>query len=274
VEEHRDYFARLVELMDVLRGPDGCPWDREQTRETLKPMLIEEAYELLEALDQDDPDSLCEELGDLLFHVIFHSRIASEKGEFDAYEVCRRVYEKMVRRHPHVFGEDIIEDSEELLRRWDDIKAAEKEASGRNAARRDSLLDGLPADLPTLYKSYSITERASRVGFDWPNLRGIRAKLDEEFEELEEAIAAGDSRRVKEEVGDLVFTALNVARYLEVDPETSLRSANSRFVQRFQSMEQVFQKQGRSLKDALPEEMEQVWKTVKNGGEPDSGDGD
>jgi tetrapyrrole methylase family protein / MazG family protein len=257
-----EYFEKLIELMDTLRGPNGCPWDREQTRETLKPMLIEEAYEVLEALDAEDPDQLCEELGDLLFQIVFHGRIASERGEFDAYEVCRRVYEKMVRRHPHVFGEASFEDSRDLLRNWEDLKAAEKEARGR-PERKKSLLDGVPESLPTIYRTYQMTAKAARVGFDWPDIYGLREKFLEEFDELSEALRGSDPRRIKEEVGDLVFVALNIARYLEIDPETALRGANDKFVRRFRAMEKYFETAGRSLKDVPPQEMELAWQAEK-----------
>ncbi len=208
-----DYFHKLAQLMDVLRSPEGCPWDLEQTRETLKPMLIEEAYEVLEALDGNDPDELLEELGDLLFQVVFHSRIAKERQEFDLYDVCRAVFLKMVRRHPHVFGEEHFEDSQELLRNWEDLKSAEKAAAGRKD-KKESLLDGIPQELPTIYRTHQITAKAARVGFDWESVDGIQEQWDEEFEELQAARATGDQSAIQEEVGDLLFTALNVARYL------------------------------------------------------------
>jgi MazG family protein len=262
------YFDKLVELMDILRGPGGCPWDREQTRETLKPMLIEEAYEVLEALDSPASDDLCEELGDLLFQVVFHSRIAKERGEFDAYDVCRRVYEKMVNRHPHVFGDRTIDTSEELLRNWEEIKAQEKQAAGKTY-EKESLLDGIPEDLPSMYRAYQMTAKAARVGFDWPQLSGLRDKFLEEFQELEAAVAQGNGERIREEVGDLVFVALNVARYLEVDPETALRGANRKFKSRFQGMERVLKSEGHSLKEVDLEEMERVWQAQKGShGEP------
>ncbi len=268
-EPHSDkpYFYRLVELMDILRSPEGCPWDREQTRESLKPMLIEEAYEVLEALDGDDPQELCEELGDLLFQVVFHSRIAQEKGEFDAEGVCRRVYEKMVGRHPHVFGDDDFADSEELLQNWEDLKAAEKEASGGSSKPRDSLLDGVPDGLPALYKAHQISTKAARVGFDWPDLSGVRQKLDEEFSELEQALKAEDVESIQEEVGDLLFAALNVARFVQIDPETALNRASRKFVGRFQNMERHFSEKGRNLKDVRLDEMEDVWQKLKENGE-------
>lgn len=266
MSEREIYFKKLVELMATLRGPNGCPWDREQTAETLKPMLIEEAYEVLEAIDAGDPEELCEELGDLLFQVIFHSRLAEEKGEFDAFDVCRRVYEKMVGRHPHVFGSASIESSKELLRNWESIKADEKKAAGR-VSRKKSLLDGVPAGLPALYTAYQVTSKASRVGFDWPEIGGIREKVVEEFRELEEAVDAGDEDRIREEVGDLLFSAVNAARFLEIDPETALRGANRKFIARFQEMERQFEEAGDDLKDVPLEEMEAAWQSHKGGRE-------
>lgn len=258
-----DYFGKLVDLMEVLRGPNGCPWDREQTRETLKPMLIEEAYEVLEALDGEDADELCEELGDLLFQVVFHSQIASENGEFDAREVCRRVYEKMVRRHPHVFEDRFFADSQELLKNWEDIKAAEKKASGRPSRRKESLLDGVSMRQPAMYVAYQLTSKASRVGFDWDDLKGIRDKLIEEFSELEEALQQGRAQQIKDELGDLLFAAVNAARFLEIDPETALNRANAKFALRFKRMEESFSRQGRDLKDVSLSEMEREWNRLK-----------
>ncbi len=260
--ESQDYFRQLVELMDVLRGPGGCPWDKEQTPETLMPMLIEEAYEVLDALDKGDPDELCEELGDLLFQIIFQSRIAQEEGAFDAYEVCRRVHQKMVGRHPHIFGEESFEDAQELLKAWEDIKSAEKAAAG-NSAVRGSLLEGIPNKLPAMYKTLQMTEKASRVGFDWSNLEGIQEKLLEELDELQSALATRRPEKIKEEVGDVLFTALNIARFLSIDPETALRRANNKFLSRFQAMEQHFREQGDDLKTVELEAMEAFWQTRK-----------
>ena len=248
--------------MDVLREPGGCPWDREQTRETLKPMLIEEAHEVLEALDSGKPDEICEELGDLLFQVVFHSRISKERGEFDAYEVCRRVYEKMVGRHPHVFGDASFSDSQELLKHWEEIKATEKQRSG-SQKRKDSLLDGIPENLPAVYTAYQMTSKASRVGFDWQRIEGIRDKLHEEFEELQAALEENDQKRIQEEVGDLLFSALNIARYLQIDPETALKKANRKFSQRFRAMERSAEIQGRPLKEMDLSEMEEIWQSLK-----------
>lgn len=261
-------FQNLVDLMARLRGPGGCPWDHEQTRETLKPMLIEEAFELLEALDSEEAEKICEELGDLLFQVVFHSQIAKEKEEFDVYDVCRRVHEKMVRRHPHVFGDRSFVDSQELLRNWEDLKAAEKAASGRPRPVRKSVLDGIPERLPALYQSHQLTSKAARIGFDWPDLDGIHLQYQEEFKELKLALETGDEKDVKEEVGDLIFTVLNVARFLEIDPETALRRANRKFKRRFQRMERHFESRQQPLKEVTPAEMEDFWQNSKNAARP------
>ena len=256
------YFQKLVELMDILRGPQGCPWDREQTRETLKPLLVEEAYEVLEALDGSDSEELCDELGDLLFQVIFHSCISKEKGEFDVNDVCRRSYEKMVGRHPHVFGEESYENSQELLRNWEGIKAAEKEAAGRPVTR-ESLLDGIPKELPSLYFAYQVSSKAARVGFDWSNIEDIREKLLEEFEELRSALEEGDEEKAKDEMGDLLFSAVNMARHLQIDPETALNRANRKFSTRFKAMEEFFSGQGKNLQEVDAQEMEAFWQNHK-----------
>ena len=262
MNRREDYFQKLLELMDTLRGAGGCPWDQEQTRETLKPLLVEEAFEVLEALDGSDSNELCEELGDLLFQVIFHSRIAQEKEEFDIHDVCRRSYEKMVRRHPHVFGDEHYRDSRELLKHWEDIKAAEKELAGGEVTR-ESLLDGIPEKIPALYATYQMSSKAARVGFDWSGIEQIRDKLVEEFEELQDALRQGEEKQIKEEVGDLLFASLNIARFLHIDPETALSRANRKFSARFREMEKHFVSQGRVLKEVSVEEMEAVWQDNK-----------
>ena len=239
--------------MDTLRGPGGCPWDQEQTRETLKPLLVEEAFEVLEALDGSDSNELCEELGDLLFQ---------EKEEFDIHDVCRRSYEKMVRRHPHVFGDEHYRDSRELLRHWEEIKATEKELAG-GAVTRESLLDGIPEKIPALYATYQMSSKAARVGFDWNSIEQIRDKLVEEFEELQDALRQGEEKQIKEEVGDLLFASLNIARYLQIDPETALNGANRKFSARFRAMEKHFASEGRALKEVPLEEMEAFWQDSK-----------
>ena len=256
------HFRKLVELMDTLRGPGGCPWDQEQTPETLKAMLIEESYEVLEALDWSSPAALCDELGDLLLQIVFHSRIAKERGEFDIDDVCRSIHQKMVRRHPHVFGQARFDSSDELLREWERIKAGEKEDRGPDEERK-SLFDSLPDRLPAVYATYQLSARAARVGFDWPSLEALGGKVAEEFQELADAVRARDETGIREEVGDFLFTAINVARFLQVDPETSLSRANRKFSRRYRSMEEHFARQGRPLAEVEPEEMERQWQARK-----------
>lgn len=265
VNHEEDYFHKLLELMDTLRGPHGCPWDQEQTRETLKPLLVEEAYEVLEALDGSDPEELCEELGDLLFQVVFHSCIAKEQGEFDIHDVCRRSFNKMVGRHPHVFGDASYKDSAELLKHWEEIKAAEKKEAGRPVTRR-SILDGIPEKMPALYAAYQTSSKAARVGFDWDSLEGIRDQFLEEFDELQTAIQEKDEAKIKEEVGDLLLAALNISRQLQIDPETALTRANRKFSARFKAMEKHFSGQRRALREVPVDEMEAFWQTHKHDG--------
>ena len=256
------HFRKLVELMDTLRGPGGCPWDQEQTPETLKAMLIEESYEVLEALDWSSPAALCDELGDLLLQIVFHSRIAKERGEFDIDDVCRCIHQKMVRRHPHVFGQARFDSSGELLREWERIKAGEKEDRGQDEERR-SLLDSLPDRLPAIYAAYQVSAKAARVGFDWPTLEALGDKVSEEFQELADAVRTRDEAGVREEVGDFLFAAINVARFLQVDPETSLSRANRKFSRRYRDLEEHFARQGRPLAEVEPEEMERQWQGQK-----------
>ncbi len=256
------HFRKLVELMDTLRGPGGCPWDQEQTPESLKAMLIEESYEVLEALDWSSPAALCDELGDLLLQIVFHSRIAKERGEFDIDDVCRNIHQKMVRRHPHVFGQARIDSSGELLREWERIKAGEKENQGRDEDRK-APLDSLPDRLPAIYATCQMSAKAARVGFDWPSLEALRDKVMEEFQELAAAVRGRNETEIREEVGDFLFAAINVARFLQVDPETSLNRANRKFSRRYRIMEEHFAGQGRPLAEVEPEEMEQQWQAQK-----------
>jgi MazG family protein len=262
--EKRADIQKLVDLVERLRGENGCPWDREQTRESLKPMLIEEAYEVLDALDSASPSELKEELGDLLFQVVFHAQIAQEKGEFRLSDIIDRLHDKMVRRHPHVFGKADLKTSEDVLRNWEDIKAAEKGvASSSRPDSGKSLLDGIPSKLPALQEAYQMTAKAARVGFDWPRLEDILAKLQEESDELLRASREESRERVADEVGDLLFVAVNVARALGVDAETALRRSNRKFERRFRYVETKIKEQGRGLNDASLEEMDALWNEAK-----------
>jgi tetrapyrrole methylase family protein/MazG family protein len=262
--EKQTDIQKLVDLVARLRSNKGCPWDREQTRETLKPMLIEEAYEVLDALDGPDPQELREELGDLMFQVVFHAQIAREKGEFDLGDVIDRLHEKMIRRHPHVFGNVDLRTAEDVLKNWEDIKADEKGIpSSSLPGSEKSLLDGIPSKLPALHEAYQMTAKAARVGFDWPDLPSILQKLQEEATELAAADRIHDTAHMAQEVGDLLFVVVNIARVLEIDPETALRRCNRKFNRRFRYLESKIKSQGRELRDASLEEMDSLWGEAK-----------
>jgi MazG family protein len=269
-------FRDLVALMSRLRSPEGCPWDREQTYATLAPMLLEEAYEAFEAVEEaraGRPADLCEELGDLLFQIVFYAQVAAERGEFTIDDVTGQIHAKMVRRHPHVFGDVTVRDNEELLRNWEAMKAEEKRAAGKVDEDDDaSLLDGVSSKAPALMEAHQLATKAARVGFDWRNVDEIFDKLHEEVEELREAIrdkreAGSDSesadQRVREEVGDLLFAVTNIARHLDAEPEAALKLTNRKFRQRFRHIERGLKARGRELGRATIEEMEELWQEAK-----------
>jgi MazG family protein len=255
-------FEAFVALIARLRAPGGCPWDREQTHASLKPMTIEEAYEVLEAIDGGDDAELAGELGDLLLQVVFHSQIAADEGRFTVADVIARVSEKMVRRHPHVFADETARTSGEVLRNWEAIKEAEQARAGRPEG---SMLDSVSAGLPAAMEAYQMTTKASRVGFDWPDAASVLAKLDEETAELREAVAAGGAAdaRVAEELGDLLFAAVNVARLLGHDPESALKAANRKFRRRFRHIEDRLRAAGRKPAEATLAEMDALWEEAK-----------
>jgi len=268
-------FTDLVELMDRLRSPGGCPWDREQTYATLAPMLLEEAYEAFDALEearQGRPDDLREELGDLLFQIAFFARVAKERDEFTIDDVIDQVHEKMVRRHPHVFGETTAGDSAEVLRNWEAIKAEEKRAAGKASGRKAdaSILDGVSTKAPALMEAHQLSTKAARVGFDWENVEDIFAKLQEEVDELRAAISAhtdskdeADHTRVREEIGDLLFVITNIARHLKVEPEAALKLTNRKFRQRFGYIEQQLRARGKTFDAMSLDELEELWQEAK-----------
>lgn len=271
-------FSDLVELMDRLRSPGGCPWDREQTYATLAPMLLEEAYEAFDALEearQGRPASLREELGDLLFQITFFARVAKERGEFNIDDVIQEVHEKMVRRHPHVFGEIQAGDSAEVLRNWEAIKAEEKRAAGKTTGETagGSILDGVSTKAPALMEAHQISTKVARVGFDWANVDQIFDKLQEEVEELRVAIEEhkasadeADHVRVREEIGDMLFVVTNIARQLNVEPEAALKLANRKFRQRFAHIEKRLREQNRKFEDTNLNELEELWQEAKRAG--------
>jgi MazG family protein len=267
-------FTDLVELMDRLRSPGGCPWDREQTYATLAPMLLEEAYEAFDALEEarlGRPDDLREELGDLLFQITFFARVAKERGEFSIDDVITQVHEKMVRRHPHVFGDAAASDSAEVLRNWEAIKAEEKRAAGKGTDQKLSILDGVSTRAPALMEAHQISTKVARVGFDWKDIEEIFAKMHEELDELRAAITThaetnneADHAHVREEIGDLLFVITNIARRLNVEPEAALKLSNRKFRQRFNFIENALREQQRKFADVTIDDLEQIWQQAKS----------
>src|SRR6266850_4473334 len=260
-----EWFERLVALQARLRAPNGCPWDREQTHATLRTYLIEEAYEVLDAMKSGDDAKFANEMGDLLLQVVFHSQIATEEGRFTVADVIREVHEKMVRRHPHVFGEKRAKDAAEVLRNWEQIKAEERQEHGETEKKgqRKSLLDGVPRGLPATMEGLQLTRKASRAGFDWDNAQGVFEKLREEFAELLRASDEKDAAKMEEEMGDLLFAAVNLARFLQVDPEIALKNANAKFARRFREMERRSLENGQAFADAARVEKEKLWEAAK-----------
>ena len=255
-------IERLRAILARLRGPGGCPWDREQTLASLKPCLTEECYELLEVMDGTDCGAHAEELGDVLLQVLFQAQIREERGDFSLAEVAGRLADKLVRRHPHVFGETRVEGTADVLRNWEAIKRRERTGGGEAGAPR-SALAGVPAALPALLRAQRVQTKAARVGFDWPDSGGPRRKIAEELAELDVAVAARDPRAVAAEMGDLLFSVVNLCRFLDVDAETALRECTARFASRFQAVEQRVQAEGRDLRACTPEELDRHWEAVK-----------
>ncbi len=251
-------FTRLVEIMAQLRAPGGCPWDREQTFDTIKPYLLEETYEVLDAVDARDWSGLKEELGDLMLEAVFFAEMAAEAGHFGIEDSLDAINEKLVRRHPHVFGTGTASTPEEVKVRWDEIKAEEKGGAPKG------LLEGVSRSTPALVEAQQLTSRAAGVGFDWPNAEQVLEKLDEELGELAEARAAGAPReRLEDEVGDLLFVIVNLARFLKVDPEQALRRTNRKFRERFGYVERKLKEQGRTPAGSTLEEMDALWEESK-----------
>ena len=264
-----EWFEKLVAVQARLRAPNGCPWDREQTHQSLRTYLLEEAYEVLEALDTENDAKLAEEMGDVLLQIVFHSQIAQEEGRFTVAEVIREIHDKMIRRHPHVFGKTRARDAAEVLRNWEQIKAEERRTSKERAEKDSqgepaSLLDGISRALPATLEGFQLTRKASRIGFDWEDSAGVIAKMQEERAELETALRGAGRQKIEEEMGDLLFAAVNLSRFLHVDPEIALKKANVKFSRRFRAMEARARESGREFKNLSRKEMEALWDATKD----------
>lgn len=259
-EKNKEGFGDLAQLMARLRGEGGCPWDREQTHESLTPYIVEEAYELLEAIGDGDPKHVCEELGDLLFQIIFQAQIADEHGEFDIDDVIAGIHEKMTRRHPHVFGDAHADTPEQVKKNWVRIKEAEGKIEKKSALGR------VARSLPSLLRGRRITENAAEVGFDWRATQEVMEKFEEEVNELKEIMADGDSAEVDEEFGDVLFALVNLSRFLSINPDQALNRAIAKFERRFYYIEQMVAESGRTMENVSLEEMEKYWEEAKGKG--------
>ncbi|MFA7330678.1 MAG: nucleoside triphosphate pyrophosphohydrolase [Candidatus Delongbacteria bacterium] len=253
-------LARLLKILKVLRSPEGCPWDREQTPESLRPYLLEECHEVLAAIDSGSAEELCEELGDLCLHVAFQAELAEESGSFRLSDSLTQISQKLLRRHPHVFGEAAAADAREVERLWERVKAQEQNSSG---ARRDSILDGLPVALPGLLRAQRIQEKVAGVGFEWPAAAGALQKLEEEYGEFRQALASGALRDAEAEFGDFLFSVVNVARYLGVQPEDALRRTNDKFIRRFRDVERRLRAAGGDIAQTDLATLDTLWEAVK-----------
>ncbi len=253
----RRSFDDLVQLMTTLRGPNGCPWDRKQTLPDLKPYVIEEAYEVVDAIDRDDRAALAEEVGDMLLEAVFIAEITREEGTFDVYDSITAIHDKLVRRHPHVFADAEAKDAEEVLVNWEKLKSDERKAENK------SVLSGVPRSMPALLKASRLTEKAARVGFDWRRTEDVFDKLDEEIGELREAVASGEASKIEDEIGDLLFTIANIARKVGANAEEALQSTNRKFMRRFESMEKQVHERGQNLDQLELEEMDALWDAAK-----------
>ena len=252
-------FDRLITIMDRLRGPGGCPWDAEQDHKSIMKHLIEEAYELADAVESGDPESMAEELGDVLLQVVFHSTIAKENNTFTLSAVINHLCDKLIHRHPHVFGDATVRDSKEVIRNWEKLK---KKENGKQ--ERKSILSGIPESLPALLQAFKIQSTVSRVGFDWEAPQEVLLKIDEEQAELADAMEAGDNEKIENEIGDLIFSVVNLARLLHVDPESALRKTNRKFTRRFFEIEKAAKEKGIRLADMPMKEKDEIWEAAKN----------
>ena len=258
-EKCDEHLKKLTAILDRLRGPDGCLWDRRQKKEDVGKYLIEEAYEVIDAIEDGSYDDIREELGDVLFQILFLAKIAEEEKRFDINGVIDEIAEKMVRRHPHVFGNSKVKNVGEIKANWQDIKMQEEGKRYRN----ESILDGIPRSLPALLRAEKVTRRASKVGFDWPDMTGVLDKIEEELDEFRKALESGRQNAVKEEIGDILFSLVNLSRFANVDPDGALRSSTKKFTNRFNYIENKLKEQGRTLSDASLEEMDILWEQSK-----------
>ena len=254
----RDLFESLVEVIATLRGENGCPWDREQTHSSLKSTLIEETYETVEAIDSGNPDKLKEELGDLLLNIMLQAQIAAETNNFDIYDVIDTLTAKLIRRHPHVFGDVNVENAEDVVKNWEAIKSQESGYEDRK-----SVLDGIPNALPALLRGQKIQKRVARVGFDWDNISDVIAKVDEELTEVKESLPTNDPEAIEMEIGDLLFAVVNLCRFIDLQAEETLRKSNRKFITRFKRMENELEKQGKTLTEQTLSELDEIWEEVK-----------
>ncbi|MDX9701895.1 MAG: nucleoside triphosphate pyrophosphohydrolase [Candidatus Auribacterota bacterium] len=248
----------LAGIMKKLRSPEGCPWDKEQSHETIKRYIIEEVYEFVEAVEENNPAKMKDELGDLLFQIIFHCQLAEEENHFSIYDVIKSSAEKMIRRHPHVFGDKKLDKAHEVIDQWEKIKADE-----HHHKERVSILDGIPSHLPSLIRAYKAQKKVARVGFDWSRTDQIIEKIEEELRETKDAIAKGSHEHIKEEIGDLFFVVANLARFLNYDPEELSRKAVDKFIRRFRKIELELQNRGSSVHESTLEEMDEIWNLHK-----------
>ncbi len=259
-------FDELLSVMTRLRAPGGCPWDREQTYESLAPYLLEEAFESFDAIQEaaaGETENLCEELGDLLLQIVFHSQIAEELGDFTIEDVCATITRKMILRHPHVFGDKKFDTAADVLKNWDELKEGERKITGQSKNLKDSILEDVPLTFPALIEANKLTGKAAKVGFDWENIEQIFDKLDEEASELKNAISKNESVNIEEEIGDLLFVVVNLARRLEAEPETALKKTNRKFRRRFNFIENELKRTGKSLENSHLGEIDALWNKAK-----------
>ena len=258
MKKDRYTYQDLLDIVAKLRAPDGCPWDREQDHKTLKRYLIEESYEVMEAIDEESPDKLCDELGDLLLQVLLHSQIAKENSQFDMNDVIHGVSAKMISRHRHVFGGEIAETSDDVMKIWEKVKKVEK-----GIDTQTQVLKNVPGNLPALMRSFKVQEKAAQVGFDWDDVKDAFLKVKEEETELEEATLNGDAAHIEEELGDLLFAVVNISRFLKIQPELALSSTVNKFIRRFEYVETKAIEQGRKLKEMSLRDMDSLWDEAK-----------